>query len=410
MRRFFSFLLGATLAAMPVPAQDLIARIHFAGAARISADTNSTAFTNEFCSTEARTLAVQTLDKLSRAPGVWFKSKIPAGSTNGAAQLRPLLDDLLKVEWILGVRDTTNGSPEYSLSIRLDNQRAKLWQDNLEDFVAAWTKDTSKKTPDGWFFQAQQSSDLIFCVQKNGWLDVHWLKYQRPIKPGFFDEADDNIMNDELRLSFLNDQTRSETNWLTADLNWPRLAQLFPVLAEFDFPKIEMQVAGRDGSFHLNGKFILSQPLPPLENWRLPTNLIHTPFVSFTAARGLAPWLARQDWAQRFDVQPAPDQLFVWALPQIPFQTFAAQPVPDGPAGLTRIDAKLAGVFNAELSNQFFRQIKMEMTDNRITFTGLPFFSPFMQSVRRSAGDLSRRDFSRTCRARSRCRRSCCSG
>ena len=38
-------------------------------------------------------------------------------------------------------------------------------------------------------------------------------------------------------------------------------------------------------------------------------------------------------------IQPPPDQLFIWALPQIPFQTFAALPVPDAKAALAQLDA-----------------------------------------------------------------------
>ena len=102
---FAALMLAAAVGAQPQP--DLIARIHFAGAEAISTDMNRFTFTNLFYSAEARALASQTLDKLSRAPGAWFKSKLPPGAGDGAAQLRPLLDDLLKSEWILEMRDTT---------------------------------------------------------------------------------------------------------------------------------------------------------------------------------------------------------------------------------------------------------------------------------------------------------------
>ena len=113
----------------------MIARVHFAGAEAIAADTNHVAFTNEFCSAEARALESQTLDKLSRAPGAWFKSKLPPGAGDGAAQLRPLLDDLLKSEWVFEMRDAP-GSPEYALAIRLNDERAQFWGKNLAGVVA----------------------------------------------------------------------------------------------------------------------------------------------------------------------------------------------------------------------------------------------------------------------------------
>ncbi len=365
---------------MPASAQELIARVHFAGAARISADTNSAAFTKEFCSAEARTLQAQTLDKLSHFPFNWLKVKIAAGAGDGAAQLRPLLDDFLKAEWLFEMRDTAAGAPEYALAIRLNNERAQLWQDNLQGVLESWTQLKVQKTGTGWEIKKHQPPDRLRFERHGDWVVVDCGENELTL--------DGKILETFSIEPFLHTGIAVETNWLAADLNWPRLAQIFPALAKFDFPKISLQVAGRENSLWLDGRFVLAQPLPPLENWRLPASVIHTSFSSFTAARGQAPWLGRQEWAQRLDFQPAPAQFFAWALPQIPFQTFAAQPVPDGPAALAQLDAKLAGVFNNDSSNRFFRQIKMDMTNNRIAFTGLPFFSPFMQSVHGPAGDF----------------------
>jgi hypothetical protein len=72
--------------AVASPAQsDLIARVHFMGGQRISADPNSTAFTNEFCTAEARALQAQTIDKLSLVAHSWFNTNIPKGLDIGAA-------------------------------------------------------------------------------------------------------------------------------------------------------------------------------------------------------------------------------------------------------------------------------------------------------------------------------------
>ena len=385
MKKLFLFcalVVAATVHAQP----DLIARIHFAGADQISGDTNHLAFTNLFCSVEALALENQTLDRLSRTPGAWFKSKIAPGAGDGAAQLRPLLDDLLKSEWIFEMRDTTNGSPEYSLSIRLDDQRAKLWQDNLKNITESWTKNQVKPTPKGWFIQTEQASNLVFCVRDTNRLEVHWSKYNRPIKPGFFDEADDNISNAGLRLSFLNKETSSETNWLTADLDWPRLAKIFPALTEFDFPKIQMQVIGRGGNLQLTGRLALAQPLPPLEKWRLPASTIHQPLISFTAVRGAGPWLSRQSWMQPLEIQPQPDQLFIWALARVPFQTFAAEPVPDAKAALARLDQGLSA--NTNWQGHFISPFTLTMTNDEIALRGMPLITPNVQAVREPAGDF----------------------
>ena len=79
MKKTSLFLAALVLAAAAksLAQMDLIASVHFAGADQISADPNHFAFTNQFSSAEARALESQTLDKLSRAPGEWFKSKLP---------------------------------------------------------------------------------------------------------------------------------------------------------------------------------------------------------------------------------------------------------------------------------------------------------------------------------------------
>jgi hypothetical protein len=136
----------------------------------------------------------------------------------------------------------------------------------------------------------------------------------------------------------------------------------------------------------MTGKLLLSQPLPPLEKWRLPENIVHQPFDSFTAARGVAPWLQRQDWARSFLIQPPPDQIFIWALPQIPFQTFAAAPVPDANAALAQLDRNLSAHTNWQ--ERFFMPLTITMTNREISFGGVPFISPFVQAVREPAGDF----------------------
>lgn len=380
MNRFLTVLFYAVMAmemvAGAAPPPDLIAQIHFLGGDKISAAANSAAVTNFFCSAEARVLESQTLDKLSRAPGAWFKAKIAAGATDGAAQLRPLLDDLLKSEWFFEIRDATNGSPEYALAIRLGNQRAQLWRENLAGVLQSWTHLPARKTSNGWWLKKDLPPNLIRFERHGDRVvidcgqDELWLGNEMPepfLKPGM---------------------AAAETNWLTADLDWPRLARWFPPLKEFDFPKMELQFIGRDGDLRSNGKFTLAQPLSPLEKWRMPANVIRPPLASFTAVRGIGSWLDRQGWARRYEIQPRPDQFFIWALPQIPFQTFAAAPVPDAAAALTQLHAKLSASLVNNSQNLFFTTIKEEMTNNRISWRGVPFIAPFVQALHEPGGDF----------------------
>ena len=381
MNKFLTFLFCAAMMAAIVtqaspPAPDLMARIHFAGAEQISADTNAVAFTNLWCSPEAQALREQTLDKLSRAPDVWFKSKIIAGAGDGAAQLRPLLDDLLKSEWILEVRDTTNGSPEYALAIRLNDDRAQLWNKNLAAVLKAWTgRDVIIKNLGEWLLQKHDPPNLVRFTHNGDWVVI--------------DCGQDKLsLREEILEPFLKTRIAvAGTNWLTADLDWPRLARWFPSINPFDLPETRWQAVGRDGNLRLNGGLIFPQPLAmTLEKWRMPTNTIHQPFISFTAARGIAPWLEKQNWAQPYEISPGPNQVFIWAMARIPLQTFAAVPVPDGKVALKDFEQKMSA--NTDWQSHLMMPVTMVMTNNRISWLGLPSIVPSLEALHEPTGDF----------------------
>lgn len=387
---FTSLIFVTALKAQSQP--DLVARIHFLGGDKISADANSAAFAKEFISPQAHALENQTLDKLAKFFGGKFEPK--SGATDSSAQLRPLLDDLLKSEWILEIRDAA-GSPECALAIRLNSERTQLWSKNLRAVLQNWAGGKiSQDRPGMW---SAQNSSNSFQFEQHG--DFVVIDFGQQL------QLDKEILG-PLMLKI----NLPETNWLSADLDWPRLAQLFPALREFDFPKVAFQIVGRDGNFYWTGKLNLSQPLPPLEPWRVPTNALHQPFVSFTAARGVAPWLEKQSWFQPYVVQPQPDQIFVWALPQVPFQTFAAEPVAGASAALEQLNENLSA--NQKWRSQFIMPIHMTLTDSIVlvpgelpmthsnklkpviekngllSFAGVPFIAPYIRAENEPDGQF----------------------
>jgi len=380
MKQLFLFcaaMMAAVVAQASPPAPDLMARVHFAGAEQISADTNAVAFTNLWCSPEAQALREQTLNKLSRAPYNWFKRKILSGTNDGAGQLRPLLDDLLGAEWFLQIRDATNGSPEFALAIRLNAGRAQLWQTNLGNVLEAWTGMSVEKIRNGWELKKHLPPNVIRFVRVGDWVVFGW-------------GQDKLLLNDELVRRVLAEKRPApaeKNNWLTADLDWPRLARWLPSLSAVDLPETRWQAVGRDGNLHVDGKLIFPQPLAmTLEKWRMPTNTIHQPFVSFTAARGIAPWLEKQNWAQPYEILPVPNQVFIWALAALPLQTFAAVPVPDGKKALKELEQKMSAHTNWQ--SHFMMPVTMAMTNNQISWRGIPFVAPNLRALHEPSGDF----------------------
>lgn len=335
-------------AALPQP--DLIAQIHFAGAQKISADTNATAFTNEFCSTEALALRAQTADKVAGWLSGWLQTNLNIAAADGPAKLRPLFDDLQTSEWFLESRSAANGKPAMAIAIKLDAARAQLWQANLKPFFTA----AAFQSAGGW---------LIFDS------DPALLK-----------------LGDRLAQKI----STPPAGWLDVDVNWPRLAQWYPKLKELALPETQFTITAPDDNFRINGKLFFPENLSlNLEAWRVPTNTVHQPFNSFTAVRGFAAWFQSQTWAQPCQIVPVPNQLFVWSLPQMAYQTFAAIPVADAANALAQADARLQPVLSAaNARDYFFAPITQEMTNNGINWRGVPFIAPYLRALREPAGQF----------------------
>lgn len=353
----------------------VIARVYFAGTNSIcsdtdfSGDTNWAALENEFGSAEARALEGQTLDKLSRAPGLWFKDKLPGGAGDGSAQLRPLLDDFLKSEWIFEMRDTP-ATPEYALAIRLNTNRTQLWLNNLRSLLESWTKINARNIPGGWELKKDEPPNLFRIVRAGDWVVIGCGQDALPLSDAWSQEG----------------IPQTDTNWLSANVDWPRLAQIFPVFARFDFPRIEMQVAGLEGNLKLTGKLDLSQPPPSLEKWQIPTNMIHQPLTSFTAVRGFAPWLKNQPWAKLLQLSPPLNQAFSWSQELSPLQTYIAAPVPNATNALAQLGQNLSTDTNLE--SHFITPFGIQRSARAITWQNIPFVQPEIEAMSGPSGDF----------------------
>jgi hypothetical protein len=352
--KFLSSIVGVFLlvltarAALPHP--NLIAEFQFAGPQRILAGTNASNFTNEFCSAEALALRSQTATKLSVWLTGWLQTNLDVSIADGAAKLRPLFDDLQAFEWFGEAGVAPDGKLDAAIAIKLDAGHAQIWQTSLKPFFPAATF----KSQSGW---------MIFDSNPG------------PLKLG------DHLVQ----------ETSSQpAGWFYMDVNWPLLAKWIPGLKEFGLPETQFTVTAPDKNLNIYGKFFYPENLAMnLEPWRLPTNTIHAPFDSFTAVRGFASWLQSQKWTQPYQIIPEPNQLFVWSLPSIPYQTYAAIPVPDGTSALSQANSRLdQALASANSKEVLLEQVMAQMTNSRILVTGLPFMSPFFQPLSEATGDF----------------------
>lgn len=330
-------------AALPQP--DLVAQIHFAGGATISADKNYSAFANEFSSPEAKALRTQTANKLAKFFDAWLTQNSGAAVAGGATALRPLLEELQNNEWYLESRNI-GGKVETALAIKTGAGGAQLWQSGLKPYFAAATFERAN----GW---------LVFSTSVNA-----------PKIAGKIPALDGA--------------------WLTLDLNWPTLGKFFPSARDLNLPETKFTVKTTTTDFKIDGKFLFPANITTsLEPWRVPTNTLHQPFTSLTAVRGISGWLDSQKWMADYRISPTPNQLFVWALRGLGFQTFAAIPRANAADALNQASARLeTAIASAKTKNEMQFPLSLERTNHQTTLVGLPFIAPYLEAVNSSAGQF----------------------
>jgi len=336
---------------------DLVLQVHFAGAQNIARDPEAAAFTKIFNCAEAQALRTQTLDKLAIFPHDWLKARITAGAGDGVAQLRPLLDDLVTCEWHLAVRDSGGRVPEFALAIRLPPASIPTWQANLATVLESWTKLPALAAADGWQLTKHEPPVNVRLEQVRGWTIFSAYQNESPLDQRILAESTNNP-------------------WLSVEADADKLAQWWPEMKLADLPTVHLEVTGHQGSLILSGRALFANSAPTAQAaWTLPANSIHEPFVSFTAARGFAPWLQQQTWFQPYAINPLPGQFFGWAIPQAPFQTFWAVPVGDVTTSLSQVFERLTPLIQAQdAARFFFMPLTLVQTNGILSLHGIPPF------------------------------------
>ncbi|MBI5773125.1 MAG: hypothetical protein HZA89_05190 [Verrucomicrobia bacterium] len=390
MRNLFASLLAAALVAAPgckkqdaetparpasPPKADAAAaetwlRLHFVGWQPLAASNAAPKLQQVFALPDSKALRDETLDKLaSSLPGLLF---LPtnAVTTNHAALLRPLLEDLGRTEMFFELRGQGGRVASWSLALQLDDTRAKLWQTNLRQTLApVWQlAATAGKNP-GWggrragvegtmnFAQVGAWAVLGFAAQSSAWTEL----VEKISTTGRPIEA-------------------AKDYWLKADVNLPRLAPFTPFAGWFaNLPQAQLTVSGKDEYLRTVVRLLHPQPLKlEYQPWNVPTNTIREPLNSFTAWRGIADWLASREGIKKLRLDPVPNELFLWAQEETPYQSFAAWPANNASNQIPKFTARLAELFNQDLAAFKLGKIVYQ-TNNQAVWQGLPIIVPAVQ-------------------------------
>ena len=358
----------AATASAPEP----LLRWHFVGTAHLVGDTNTAKLQQIAALPSTQELRTQTLQKLAGSLAHSFPTADDA-NTNRPALLRPLLEDVLSAETWFQLHAITNGAGTWTLAVELNEERARLWQTNL------WQCLSSADAPSA--FTIEKSSGFragkFHCLRAGGWLLIAasddqqlWLGTLKQImatgRPGAAKEF-----------------------WLEAEADLPRLAALLSWPDFMPWPRAQLTVTGKGEDLRSNLRLRYPQPLNlPLDLWRVPTNTIQDPLISFTAVRGIAPWLKQREFIKPLAVDPVPNQLFLWAQADVPFQSFAAWPAPQATNQLTQLAPRLVAWAKTNAIRPAVGNILQLTNTVEVAWQGLPIIVPSLHPAPEPTGDF----------------------
>jgi hypothetical protein len=355
---------------------------------------------------ESQKLEAQTLDKLALAP--W---NLPRDGTNTAAivatnsnslLLRPLLEDLVQEECYLEIRSSPAGAgstapgsqqsgtlpragstTEIALAIRIDDTRSRLWKTNLTALLDSLTS------------HAGLSNFRPTFLRTANWTVVAILPLPKGATPpqGVAFGQDDWIAQLTSGLGQNNNLfTAEETNSLLEtelDLNGVSSALGLGWKLPTEVPKISLSLGAEGELVRTTGRLNFKTPLPlNLDEWQIPTNLVHDPLTSFTAIRGIKSLLASSRAWNSLQLGPPPNQLYLWAQGSLPITIFWAAPLLDASNHIYQFTEHLVNDANPWVTTNTIGRFARTTNANAAVWGDLPFMEPYMRSITLPEGDF----------------------
>ena len=265
------------------------------------------------------------VERLANTPRAVFSAVIQeAQATAGIPLLQPLLEDLVRHESFLEVRQAAGGEPVWLFGIVLPPDRGSIWDQNLTELLKLWGFGTSAT--------AEKQGVTVTTVRRGtGATALRW------VRPGgwlVLELGADPSERWDVALAAVRQSRRPRPElsggWLSAEWDFPRLESVLGLSKRLVWPRIALTVSGREQDVRLAGRLVFPEPVTgPLEPWQVPTNLIREPLIGFGAWRGVRPLLERWEILSRLGITPAPNEVYCWAQSVNVPQSLVAFPAND---------------------------------------------------------------------------------
>jgi hypothetical protein len=369
----------------------------------------------------------------------------PVANHPVAALLRPLLGDLVQEESYLEIRSGTNQFGELALAIRLEDPRARLWQTNLAAAFESLTGTRPTPVTNGWTAQVQspktkvsgQSSVVggqssVFSSQSSvvvGQWSValtrsgDWTILGALVSPVTNQPSPvTNLLVADFAVRIRRNQTpelgagprlavdpvtRSAQSapsepgrgvWLETAVNLERVADFWRFSGprssttntqSVGWPTVLLSVTG-DGEEVLTGSLLtFPRALPlELEAWTMPTNLVSEPLASFTAIRGLGPWVSSLKAWRELGAGDLPNQLYLWSRSVNAYGMYWVAPLANASRRVEQVTQRLLQRANPWITNNTYGRIEPATGSNGVVWAGVSYMQPFLRTASAAEGSL----------------------
>lgn len=357
-------LLSSAIAGTPEAREPLRLSWHSVGVQSLASDTNAALLRRALSRPATQTLLTKTRERLVTAPQRFAADHRVDPGTDLTGLFRAALIDLIRAESIGEWRGDTGSPGSWTLLARLDPSTSARWQQDWTALVRAFgAPEPGTVEPSGRAVrQTRWPGDKLASAfdQADGWVGI--AVGTEPLR-----------QLEQLRgqVAVRADQPRN--HWLEGEGDLARL------LGRAGLPGFKLTVLGEGDRLRTRATLEFPEPLNlPLTPWKVPTNTIREPLVSFLAIRGLAPWLPQFEGWSALGLRQAPNQAFIWSLAQIPVQFYLATPQTNPLDTIRALTPGLQKLFETRLPYLAPARVAHQPDLQRTVVTNLTMAVPFL--------------------------------
>lgn len=357
--------------------EDAVAlRYHFAGAAALAENTNFDRAKRILTFPPARHFQDLVLDRWA---GIFSQALQFDAASNSPALLRPLLNDLLQAESVGSFGGRGKDRMDFVLAARLDAKSTEAWQKSLATALHGPGEPLTTEGFSGLRWN-RPGHNAIWILRARDWVVAGRGEDLLPVREQYLQ----GIKQDN------RPATVTKEGWLGAEVDWPLLATWTTLSnCPVKLARTSVEVTSDTRRLHATATVSYPEAVPwQSEAWRIPKEWVGGPLSSFTASQDLAAYLQPNSTLSRLSSNPLTNQLFCWAMRELPLLNYAAWPVTEATNTLRKLGTEGPAVLNPILEARDHTHLKWAPKSDQLTWLKLQLTSPTLEAVHDQSGDF----------------------